>query len=119
MIGLIHAANHYDPNRGASFKTFAFTAIRGAILDEIRKHDPVPRSRRDRLRRMDRASAYLCTDLGRPPTLEELAEYMELFEFAYAREPAYFEALRFAMEAVLMMWPSFCASRRGVKTRMP
>ena len=49
VVGLVHAATTYDPNRGASFKTFAFTAIRGAILDEIRKHDPVPRSRRDRL----------------------------------------------------------------------
>jgi RNA polymerase sigma factor for flagellar operon FliA len=74
VIGLMHAATVYDPARGASFKTFAYTAIRGAILDEIRRHDPVPRNRRDRLRRMERTGELLRTELGRPPTLEELAE---------------------------------------------
>jgi RNA polymerase sigma factor for flagellar operon FliA len=78
VMGLIHAANAYDPNRGASFKTFAFTAIRGAVLDEIRRHDPVPRSRRDRLRRMEKAKIALCADLQRSPTIEELAEFMEV-----------------------------------------
>ena len=76
--GLIHAATTYDPNRGASFKTFAFTAIRGAILDEIRKLDPVPRSRRDRLRKMEKATLMLSAPLQRPPTLEEIAEYLDV-----------------------------------------
>ena len=74
VIGLMHAASTYDPSRGASFKTFAYTAIRGAILDEIRKHDPVPRNRRDRLRKMDRASSLLWSTNNREPTLAELAE---------------------------------------------
>ncbi|MBZ0152923.1 MAG: FliA/WhiG family RNA polymerase sigma factor [Planctomycetes bacterium] len=73
VMGLLHAATTFDPNRGASFKTFAYTAIRGAILDEVRKHDPVPRNRRDRLRRMDRARAQLHADLGREPTPAELS----------------------------------------------
>jgi RNA polymerase sigma factor FliA len=76
VIGLMHAATTFDPCRGASFKTFAYTAIRGAILDEVRKHDPVPRNRRDRLRKMDRANSTLWTDLGREPTLAELAEVL-------------------------------------------
>jgi len=76
VMGLMHAATTYDPTRGASFKTFAFTAIRGAILDEIRKHDPIPRSRRDRLRKLDRAAAELFGKLGRPPSLEDIAEHM-------------------------------------------
>jgi RNA polymerase sigma factor for flagellar operon FliA len=75
-MGLIHAATAYDPTRGASFKTFAYTAIRGAVLDEIRKHDPVPRSRRDRLRNLERAAARLRTELNRQPTVEEIAESM-------------------------------------------
>lgn len=78
VTGLIHAATTYDPNRGASFKTFAYTAIRGAILDEIRKLDPVPRSRRDRLRKMEKATSFLNAQLQRPPTLEEIAEYLEV-----------------------------------------
>ncbi|MCC7065777.1 MAG: FliA/WhiG family RNA polymerase sigma factor [Planctomycetes bacterium] len=73
VMGLMHAAATYDPARGASFKTFAYTAIRGAVLDEVRKHDPVPRNRRDRLRKMDRASAVLHAELDREPTLAELA----------------------------------------------
>jgi RNA polymerase sigma factor FliA len=76
VMGLMHAAATYDPTRGASFKTFAFTAIRGAILDEIRKHDPIPRSRRDRLRKLDRTAAELFGKLGRAPTLEDIAEHM-------------------------------------------
>ena len=76
VIGLMHAAAAFDPARGASFKTFAYTAIRGAILDEVRKHDPVPRSRRDRLRRMERANSALWADLDREPTLCELAAAM-------------------------------------------
>ena len=78
VMGLMHAAAAYDPTRGASFKTFAYTAVRGAILDEIRKHDPVPRNRRDRLRKMDRATAHLRVELGRAPTIEEIAETLEV-----------------------------------------
>ena len=73
VIGLMHAAATYDPARGAAFKTFAYTAIRGAILDEVRRHDPVPRNRRDRLRKMERASSALHAELDREPTLAELA----------------------------------------------
>jgi len=73
VMGLMHAAGTYDPARGASFKTFAYTAIRGAILDEVRRHDPVPRNRRDRLRKMERASSALHAQHDREPTLGELA----------------------------------------------
>lgn len=77
VMGLMHAAATYDPTRGASFKTFAYTAIRGAILDEVRRHDPVPRNRRDRLRLLERTSKELYVTLQREPTLSELAEAMQ------------------------------------------
>lgn len=76
VMGLMHAASTYDPARGASFKTFAYTAIRGAILDEVRKHDPVPRNRRDRLRQMEKKNSALWSELDREPTLAELAQAM-------------------------------------------
>lgn len=76
VIGLIHAAETYDETRGASFKTFAYTAIRGAILDEVRKHDPLPRGRRERLRRIDRVIGELHVALGRDPTYDEIAATM-------------------------------------------
>jgi RNA polymerase sigma factor FliA len=80
VMGLMHAAATFDPARGASFKTFAYTAIRGAILDEVRKHDPVPRNRRDRLRKMERHNAALRAELDREPTLAELAKAVECTE---------------------------------------
>ena len=80
VMGLMHAASTFDPGRGASFKTFAYTAIRGAILDEVRKHDPVPRNRRDRLRKMERKNAALRAELDREPTLAELAVALDCSE---------------------------------------
>lgn len=74
VLGLMHAAATFDPTRGASFKTFAYTAVRGAILDEVRRLDPVPRSRRERLRRLDGVTEELRARLGRQPELEEVAQ---------------------------------------------
>jgi RNA polymerase sigma factor for flagellar operon FliA len=73
VLGLMNAAQTFNPSKGALFKTHAFTAIRGAILDEIRKHDPVPRSRRDRVKEVAGAEARLHERLHRAPTAEEIA----------------------------------------------
>lgn len=78
VMGLLHAATAFDPSRGASFKTFAYTAIRGAILDEVRRLDPVPRARRERLRQIDRTADELGSKLGRAPMLEEIAAELSL-----------------------------------------
>ncbi len=56
MVGLLSAARSYDPNRGAEFKTYAYHRIRGAILDELRRLDFLPRSQRERNRRIGRES---------------------------------------------------------------
>jgi RNA polymerase sigma factor for flagellar operon FliA len=80
VMGLMHAATTYDAARGASFKTFAYTAIRGAILDEVRKLDPVPRQRRERLRKLSRAQAELAARLDREPTMLELADALQCSE---------------------------------------
>ena len=73
VLGLMNAATSYSPARGASFKTHAFVNIRGAILDELRKHDVVPRSRRDRVKLLDRAERSVEERIGRRATPEELA----------------------------------------------
>lgn len=78
VLGLINAADSYNPAKGASFKTYAYVNIRGAILDEIRKHDVVPRSRRDRMRLVGETEARLEDRLGRQATPEEIAEEAEL-----------------------------------------
>ena len=74
VLGLMQAADTFDPTRGASFKTHAFVNIRGAILDELRRHDPVPRSRRDRLKLVGETEKRLEEELGRPPTPEEIGQ---------------------------------------------
>jgi RNA polymerase sigma factor FliA len=44
LLGLVEAAHHFDPERGTQFKTYAYTRIRGAVLDELRRNCPLPQS---------------------------------------------------------------------------
>jgi RNA polymerase sigma factor for flagellar operon FliA len=76
MRGLIEAADSYDSTRG-QFSTHAFPRIRGAILDELRRLDFLPRGRRDRLRQVERVVAELEQQHGAPPTPEEIAQELE------------------------------------------
>ncbi len=81
-VGLLNASRGFDPERGVTFKTYAFTLIRGSILDELRRLDVVPRSTRERLRGLDRCFSRLCQELGRPPRTLELAEALGTSEDA-------------------------------------
>ncbi len=74
VIGLVEAFSNFDPDRGVKFETYAVPRIRGAILDELRALDWVPRSTRARSREIDRATTALENDHGRPPSDEELAK---------------------------------------------
>lgn len=78
VIGLIEAFNHYDPDRGVKFETYAVPRIRGAILDELRALDWVPRSTRAKSREIERAFTFLENKFGRPPEKTELAKYMKI-----------------------------------------
>jgi len=73
VIGLIEAFKNFDPDRGVKFETFAVPRIRGAILDELRSLDWVPRSTRAKAREIDRSTVRLENRLGRIPTKPELA----------------------------------------------
>lgn len=73
MLGLIGAADLWDASRGLKFSTYAYPRIRGAILDELRKLDFLPRSRREKLRELERCVARLEQETGAPPTPEEIA----------------------------------------------
>lgn len=74
--GLLEALEHYDPERGAHFKTYAQPRILGAILDYLRQIDHVPRSLRSKARTIERATAGLEQALGRRPDIAELAGYI-------------------------------------------
>lgn len=72
-IGLIEAVDRFDPSRNVKFETYAVTRIRGAMLDEMRALDWVPRSVRSEVRRVERSKAKLRADLLREPTQSEVA----------------------------------------------
>ena len=78
VIGLMDAIEKYDPSRDNTFKTYAEFRIRGAILDELRAQDWVPRSVRDKAKLLDRTMVKLEADLGRTATDEEVAEKLGL-----------------------------------------
>jgi RNA polymerase sigma factor FliA len=78
VIGLMDAIDKYDPTRDNKFKTYAEFRIRGAILDELRAQDWVPRSIRDKAKLLDRTVSTLESDLKRAPTDEEIAAALKV-----------------------------------------
>jgi RNA polymerase sigma factor for flagellar operon FliA len=78
MMGLLDALNHFDETQGAQFETYASQRIRGAMLDELREIDWVPRSVRKNARDIERAIALLQQQLGIAPTEHEIAQQMGL-----------------------------------------
>ena len=73
LLGLIGAIERFDPAREIKFETYAIARIKGAIIDELRSLDWVPRSVRARAREIERSIAALEAKLHRPPTDEEIA----------------------------------------------
>ena len=73
LMGLIGAIERFEPDRGIKFETFAMTRIRGAIIDELRSLDWVPRSVRSRAREIEAAQSKLEHELQRAPSEEELS----------------------------------------------
>jgi RNA polymerase sigma factor for flagellar operon FliA len=73
LLGLIGAIERYEPDRDVKFETFAIARIKGAIIDELRALDWVPRSVRARARQIERAIAELEARLHRAPTDDEIA----------------------------------------------
>lgn len=78
IFGLVDALEKFEPERGFKFETYAITRIRGAIIDELRSVDWVPRSVRSKARAIDKAVQRLEGRLKRTPTDEELAEELEI-----------------------------------------
>jgi RNA polymerase sigma factor for flagellar operon FliA len=78
MIGLLDAIQRYEENHGAQFETYAVLRIRGAMLDELRSNDWMPRSTRQNMRKVEQAMATLQQQLGRPPSESEIAKSLKL-----------------------------------------
>lgn len=83
VFGLIDAIDKFDPGRGFKFETYAISRIKGAILDELRSMDWVPRSVRAKARAMEKAYSKLEAELHRSPTDAELAAELRITEDQY------------------------------------
>jgi RNA polymerase sigma factor for flagellar operon FliA len=78
LLGLIGAIERFDPDREIKFETFAVARVKGAIIDELRSLDWVPRSVRARAREVERAHAALEAELQRAPTDAEMAAKLKI-----------------------------------------
>lgn len=78
VFGLIDAIDKFDYNKGVKFETYATLRIRGAILDQIRKMDWLPRTYRQKQKKIDLAYQKMEARLGRVATDEELAEELDI-----------------------------------------
>ncbi len=78
LVGLLNAIRRFNPKSGASFETYARLRIRGAVLDELRRLDWVPRSVHEKARRVQEFMLQLEQEKGRVPSEEEMARAMKL-----------------------------------------
>ncbi len=78
IFGLMDAIDAFDLERGVKFETYCVPRIRGAMLDELRTMDWVPRLVRSKASKLNDARKKLETKLGRAPTVLEISEYMEM-----------------------------------------
>ncbi len=83
VIGLIDAIGKFDPSRETRFKTYAEFRIRGAMLDEMRAMDWVPRSVHEKVKLLQKALRSLEHRLGRAPTQEEVIEELDMDQDQY------------------------------------
>jgi RNA polymerase sigma factor for flagellar operon FliA len=77
-VGLIRAARAFDPGRGVKFSTYAYHRVRGAILDEWRRNGSLPPAAYRQLRHIRQRHQELVSELGYPPTAEELPASSDL-----------------------------------------
>jgi RNA polymerase sigma factor for flagellar operon FliA len=106
MIGLLEALDRYDASHGAQFETYAAQRIRGAMLDELRQNDCMPRSARRGMRHIEKATAKLQQQLGRAPSEREIAkaldvplsQYQEMLQEAHGYQVIYYEDFEDAEE---------------------
>ena len=85
IIGVIDALEKFNEKRNVRFETYAKFRIRGAILDELRSRDTMPRSARNKSARLEEAFKVLSERLGVPPTGEDVADYLGISLDEYYR----------------------------------
>ena len=76
VLGLIAAVRKFNPEQENTFEAYAVLRIRGAVLDELRRLDKMPRTARTKLKKVEAVIRELEQKLGRPPVSEEIREFM-------------------------------------------
>ncbi|MEZ4520608.1 MAG: FliA/WhiG family RNA polymerase sigma factor [Thermomicrobiales bacterium] len=84
-IGLIEAVDRFDPTRGVKFETYAIQRIRGSIIDQLRRMDPVTRGIRQKATQIERAMSAISMEQGRTPEDEEVADRLDMSLEEYHR----------------------------------
>lgn len=82
-IGLMDAIDKYDPSRDNKFKTYAEFRVRGAILDELRAQDWVPRSVREKAKMLERLYARIENERGRPANEDDVCQELKITKEEY------------------------------------
>ncbi len=102
LLGLIGAIERFDPRRDIKFETYAIARIKGAIIDELRSMDWVPRSVRARAREIERAIAELERKLMRAPNDDEIAAKLGITEEEF--QDSLLEISRSSIAALDELW---------------
>ena len=107
LVGLLQAMRNFDPKSGTSFETYARVRIRGAMLDELRRMDWVPRTIHEKARKVQRTIAELEQKHGRTPTEKEMAKALDLSAEEYT------ELLEEIRPAAFVCLDAVCSSENG------
>ena len=107
LVGLLQALRNFDPKSGTSFETYARVRVRGAMLDELRRMDWVPRTIHEKARRVQDTMTKLEQKHGRTPTEKEMAKALELSAQEYT------ELLDEIRPAAFVCLDSVCSSESG------
>jgi RNA polymerase sigma factor for flagellar operon FliA len=108
MFGLMDALDKFDTDREVKFETYAIPRIRGAIIDELRAMDWVPRSVRSKARSVDKAHAALENKLGREPTDDEVADHLGM-----SREELHDVVTQISLVSVMALEETVGSDERG------
>ena len=85
VVGLIAAVDSYQPAMGATLKTFAYTKVKGAILDELRKASFISRGDHQKIKQLQDTYHKLQSKHNRPPTFDELRQHLDIGQEELAR----------------------------------
>jgi RNA polymerase sigma factor for flagellar operon FliA len=83
LVGLLNAIRRYNPKSGCSFESYARVRIRGAVFDELRRLDWVPRSVHEKARKVEQVMQELTQRKGQAPSAPEMARALKISEEAY------------------------------------